>query len=372
MKDILKKTTAATVAILAFNAADANAGILTPQDFNLARASACAAIGYRSGLERALDDSLNAGVAPAELREILVQVYAYCGFPRSLNALAAFMNVLKARGEYDAFLKTSAESPKIDSLKVGAQNQTKLVGREVKNEIFEFAPAIDEYLKAHLFGDIFSRPAASWRDRELATIAMLAARYGVERQLNAHKAIAKNNGLTDEQLAEVVKISEAVKREKSETEKAKLAADPAQIAQTSPFPLGSENAAFAKFFTGKSYVAPLTKNAALGVPIYNVSFEPACRNNWHSHTGGQILIAVGGAGLYQEKGKPARLLHAGDVVEIAPNVVHWHGATPDSNFSHLAVECNPTTNKNTWLDPVGDAEYTEAAKSARTSVSDEK
>ena len=107
----------------------------------------------------------------------------------------------------------------------------------------------------------------------------------------------------------------------------------------------------------------MTSNKELNVPISNVTFEPGCRNNWHSQTGGQILVVVGGNGWYQEKGKEAQLLKAGDVVEIAPDVVHWHGATADSWFSHLAIECNPQTNKNTWLDPVTDDEYNQLMKS---------
>lgn len=128
----------------------------------------------------------------------------------------------------------------------------------------------------------------------------------------------------------------------------------------SAFPIGDENTQYAKFFIGKSYLAQLTGNKDLNVPVCNVTFEPGCRNNWHSHTGGQLLIAVGGKGYYQEKDKPARLLLPGDIVEIAPNVIHWHGAAPDSWFSHLAIECNPQTNKNTWLDPVNDEEYATA------------
>ena len=86
------------------------------------------------------------------------------------------------------------------------------------------------------------------------------------------------------------------------------------------------------------------------------------RNNWHSHTGGQILIAVGGVGYYQERGKAARRLLPGDVVEIAPDIEHWHGAAPDSWFSHLAIGCNPQTNKNIWLERVDDRQYAEATK----------
>lgn len=120
---------------------------------------------------------------------------------------------------------------------------------------------------------------------------------------------------------------------------------------------------FSKYFTGQAWLARLTTDAALNVPVSNVTFSPGCRNNWHSHTGGQLLIAVGGRGYYQEKGRPARELLPGDVVEIAPDVVHWHGAAPDSWFSHLAVECNPATNVNTRLEPVDDAQYDAATAS---------
>lgn len=134
------------------------------------------------------------------------------------------------------------------------------------------------------------------------------------------------------------------------------------VPEISAFPTGKPNVAYEQYFSGRSWLAPLTSMKELNVPVSNVTFEPGCRNNWHSHTGGQVLVCVGGEGYYQEKGKPARRLKAGDVVEIAPDVVHWHGAAPDSWFSHLAVECNPQTNKNTWLSPVTDEEYAEAVK----------
>lgn len=122
------------------------------------------------------------------------------------------------------------------------------------------------------------------------------------------------------------------------------------IPTISDFPIGEENTAFAQYFIGKSYLAPLlTSNKDLNVPISNVTFEPGCRNNWYSHTGGQLLIVVVGEGLYQERGKPARRLKSGDIVEIAPNVEHWHGAAAESWFSHLATNGNPQTNQNTWL-----------------------
>ena len=135
-----------------------------------------------------------------------------------------------------------------------------------------------------------------------------------------------------------------------------------EVPEISAFPAGKSNVAYEQYFSGRSWLAPLTSMKELNVPVSNVTFEPGCRNNWHSHTGGQLLICVGGEGYYQEKGKPAQRLKAGDVVEIAPDVVHWHGAAPDSWFSHLAIECNPQTNSNAWFDPVSDEEYAEAVK----------
>ena len=133
-----------------------------------------------------------------------------------------------------------------------------------------------------------------------------------------------------------------------------------EIPKISDFPTGEENIAYEKYFTGTSYLANITTNKDLNVPLINVTFEPGCRNNWHKHTGGQILIAVGGEGLYQERGKSARKLKSGDIVEIAPNVEHWHGASEKGWFSHLAITCNPMTNENIWLEAVTDELYAQA------------
>jgi len=140
-----------------------------------------------------------------------------------------------------------------------------------------------------------------------------------------------------------------------------------EIPKISNFPVGDKlPEMYSKYFTGQAYLAPLTKNKELNCPVSNVTFEPGCRNNWHSHTGGQILVVVGGKGYYQAKGEPARLLLPGDVVEIPANVVHWHGAAPDSWFSHLAIETNPQISKNTWLEPVDDEQYKKATASSNS------
>ena len=125
--------------------------------------------------------------------------------------------------------------------------------------------------------------------------------------------------------------------------------------ELSVFPRGGKNDAFAKYFVGQSYLNMLTTT---GVAIGNVTFEPACRNNWHiHHKGGQILLVTAGRGYYQEWGKPAQELHPGDVVNIPPEVKHWHGAAPDSEFQHLAVEVPAEGASNEWLEPVSDEDY---------------
>lgn len=113
---------------------------------------------------------------------------------------------------------------------------------------------------------------------------------------------------------------------------------------------------FAKNFIGQAYLSMLT-GFDTGVPIGNVTFEPACRNNWHAHPGGQILLVTGGRGWYQEWGKPAQELHAGDVVNIPKNAKHWHGAAKDSWFVHLAVEAGAAEGPAVWMEPVTDEEY---------------
>lgn len=113
----------------------------------------------------------------------------------------------------------------------------------------------------------------------------------------------------------------------------------------------------ADYFSGTSWVTMLAGPNPTDCTVADVTFEPGCRNNWHSHPAGQLLIVTAGQGLYQEKGAPARLLRAGDAVSIAPGVVHWHGATADSIFTHLAINPNVTQGVADWLQPVTDEEY---------------
>ena len=121
------------------------------------------------------------------------------------------------------------------------------------------------------------------------------------------------------------------------------------------FPLGEKNDEYAQYFTGQSYIKMLTSE---GLYTFNITFEPGCRNNWHiHHKGGQILFCTAGTGWYQEEGKPAQLLNPGDVVNIPPGVKHWHGATKDSWFAHIAISVPAEGATVEWLEPVTDEEY---------------
>lgn len=124
------------------------------------------------------------------------------------------------------------------------------------------------------------------------------------------------------------------------------------------FPIGDPNDAYAKYFSGQSYLAPVSTEQ---VVFFNVTFEPGCRNNWHIHHatkgGGQTLVGVGGRGWYQEEGKPAVEILPGTVIHIPANVKHWHGAAADSWFSHLAFEIPGENMSNEWLEPVDDTAY---------------
>ena len=310
--------------------------VLTKKQQNIVMISSYTAKGDLSNLEKALNKGLDEGLTVNEIKEILVQAYAYCGFPRSLNGLITFKRVVESR-DGDKLGEEGKVLPKdTDKFAYGDNVQFELTGSHIKGGIYEFAPAIDQYLKEHLFADIFARGVLTYQEREVATIAFLSTLKGVEPQLNSHINVGKHNGLTDEQVDEILKLTSSVYK-------------------GGDFGLGADNIANEKYFTGKSYLNPLTKD---GVASANVTFEPGCRNNWHiHHKGRQILLVTEGRGYYQEWGKPARELKAGDVVNIPAEVKHWHGASKDSWFSHIAISV-PAEGANTeWLEKVSDTEY---------------
>ena len=320
----------------------ANAAELTAKELALVDIGAATARGEQGRLADAFKAGFSSGLTLNEAKELVGQLYAYCGFPRALNAAATLMNVqeLAAKDADDAKDEPFVLGDR--ALEIGTANQTKLCGAPVKGPLFDFHPQLDEYLKAHLFGDIFQRDVIDWRTREIVTIAALAARPETEPQLKAHIAIGKLNGITDAQAAEIV-------------QRVQLPRNPADLPRDwSAIPVGEPNTAYAKYFSGRSWLYPLSRDQ---LHISGVTFEPNCRNNWHIHHaktgGGQILIVTAGEGYYQEWGKEKRLLKKGDTVNIPAGVKHWHGAA-DCWFQHIALEVPGTETRTEWLEAVSD------------------
>ncbi|HLL69309.1 MAG TPA: carboxymuconolactone decarboxylase family protein [Micromonosporaceae bacterium] len=185
-------------------------GELSEQHAAVAMIGAFTAGGDLPRLTTALNKGLDAGVTVNQVTEVLVQMYAYAGFPRSLNAIGTFMTVLEQREDKGIKDKTGPEPSPLPEgtniLELGTANQTELTGAPVTGPMFDFAPAIGEFLKTHLFGDIFSRDNLDWRSREVATIAGLATLKGTESQLRSHFAIGLNTGLTEGQLRGLVQV----------------------------------------------------------------------------------------------------------------------------------------------------------------------
>ena len=323
--------------------------LLNVKELAIIDMSAAIARGDQATLAASLNSGFDTGLTLNEAKEIVGQLYAYCGFPRALNAAATLMKVAAERKPAEG--RAPNPPPKGKAIEFGTANQTKLCGRAVKGPLFDFHPQLDEYLKAHLFGDIFARDNVDWRTREIATIAALAARPETEPQMISHIAVGKVNGVTDAQAEAIVA---RVRRPEN----------PAMLPPDwSAFPVGEPNVAYAKYFIGRSFLAPVSREQ---LHISAVTFEPGCRNNWHIHHadkgGGQILIVTAGEGYYQEWGKPARRIRKGETVNIPAGVKHWHGAAPDCWFQHLAMEAPGEGGRTEWLEPVDDKAYSEATK----------
>ena len=236
-----------------------------------------------------------------------------------------------------------------------------------RDSLGEFAPKFAELNDDVLFGEVWSREdKLSLRDRSLVTICVFMGKGLVDNSLKYHLMNAKNNGITKEEMAEIITHAAfyagwpnawAVFNMAKEV----YADDDTKQEHGGMFGLGEPNIAYAKYFIGNSYLKPLTKPGESVVSLANVTFEPGCRNNWHIHHaikgGGQIIICVDGEGWYQEDGKEAQSLKPGDVVVIPANVKHWHGAKKDSWFSHIAVEVPGEETSNEWCEPVTDEEY---------------
>ena len=334
--------------------------------------SAFTAKGDLLQLQNALVDGLDAGLTVNEIKEVLVQLYAYTGFPRSLNALQTFADVLNQRkqnGIKDELGKEASPLPTNKSkLQFGTEMQTKLVGQPVKGEVFEFAPAIDQFLKEHLFGDIFGRDNLDWKNRDLATIAALVALGGVENQLRSHFRVGIYNGITAAQLTNLLSIIQSKVGAKEGNAASRVLQgvlkpnDPVMkedekgtIDYAMIFPRGEKITN--NNFIGNAWLYQMIMPDSLNpIQVGSVTFEPGARTNWHLHPGGQILLITDGTGYYQEKGSPKRIIKKGDVVKCPAKVPHWHGATKDDMLIQIAIT-NTHKGAPVWLEPITDEEY---------------
>lgn len=330
--------------------------------------AAFTANGNMQKLKTALNNGLDAGLTINEIKEILVQMYAYTGFPRSLNGINTFIDVLDERdkqGIKDVLGREPSSLPADrSSIERGTEIQTRLIGAPATGKYITFAPAIDAYLKGHLFGDIFGRDNLDFQSRELATIAALASIEGVNPQLQSHFYVGLNTGLTETQLRGLTSALETKVGRKQADNANELLAQVLSSRQAqqriSITRSGSQPAiqGSAENFTGSVRVEPLFKaHEPSRTTGGRVTFEPGARTAWHSHPLGQTLIVTVGTGLIQQWGGPIEEIRQGDVVWIPPNQVHWHGAAPHSSMTHIAIQESLEGKTADWKGHVSDEQY---------------
>lgn len=330
---------------------------------HLATIAALEAKGDVKNLVPAINAGLDDGLTVNQIKEALSQLYAYTGFPRSLNALGVLQQVVADREKLGRASEVGPDTAPLpddyDALKQGTEVQTRLTGQPFD---YQFAPQTDYYLKAHLFGDIFARTTLTEPEREIVTVSAISALEGCEPQLIAHVRGARNMGVTDDEIHFIPQVLEktvgALEAWRARKAIATVYGEPMNEGRPTDgtWPRGDFNSDYAEYFIGNSYLAPM--DAENGGPV-NVTFEPGCRNNWHiHHKAVQVLICVEGRGWYQEWGKSPVELKPGVVIPIPEGVKHWHGAARDSWFQHVTymtrVESGSTTD---WLEPVNDEIY---------------
>ncbi len=243
---------------------------------------------------------------------------------------------------------------------------TQTAGRTTLGDI---APAFAHYNDDVLFGENWNDPGIDHKTRYIVTVVALMASGITDSSMQSHLQNAKKAGVTKEEIAAIVTHATfyagwpkgwAVFRMAKEIWIEDTATDTAMARHAAEmvFPIGNPNDAFASYFVGQSYLAPISTQQ---LRISNITFEPNCRNNWHIHRasqgGGQILVCVAGRGYYQEWGQEAIEMNPGDCINIPPNVKHWHGAAPGCWFSHLSVEVPGENTGNEWLDAVDESMY---------------
>ena len=242
-----------------------------------------------------------------------------------------------------------------------AEQITQTAGHDI---LGEFAPEFAHFNDDILFGENWNNQDIDVKTRSIITVVTLISQGITDSSLKYHLLNAKNHGVSKKEMAAIIthvafytgwpkawgafNLAKEVYNEKIKEVTAKD-----EYQNSIFFPIGELNNGFAKYFDGQSYLAPVSTSQLL---IFNVTFEPGCRNHWHIHHaksgGGQMLICVGGRGYYQEWGKEAVEMTPGTVINVSAEVKHWHGAASNSWFSHLAIEIAGEETSNEWCEQV--------------------
>ena len=277
-----------------------------------------------------------------------------------------------------AVMLMSANLLNVEAAEMADNNRkaVKVVQTAGRQQLGGFAPDFARYNDDILFGEVWSKnDVLSLHDRSIVTVSALVASGITDSSLKYHLQSAKSNGVTKEEMAEIItqlgfyggwpKAWAAFNLAKEVYNDTPVVAETTSgnetlenIMATSLFPVGGKNVNYAQYFDGTSYLNMLSMDQVI---IGNVTFELGCRNHWHIHHadkgGGQMLLVTAGRGYYQEWGKAPQELKPGDVVHIPANVKHWHGAAPNSAFQHLAIEVPGENTSSEWCEAVDAAEY---------------
>ena len=244
----------------------------------------------------------------------------------------------------------------------------KIVQTAGRNALGKFAPDFAHFNDDILFGENWNNTDIDLKTRSIITVVALMSQGVTDNSIRYHIQNAKNHGVSQKEIAAVIthtafyagwphawavfNIAKEVYADNDPSD-----SDRDRFQSEIMFPIGEPNP-YGDYFVGQSYLAPVSTEQ---IPIYNVTFEPSCRNNWHIHHaksgGGQMLICIGGRGWYQEYGKEPRELNPGEIVNIPAEVKHWHGAAKDSWFAHLAIEIRGEESSTQWCEAVSDDEY---------------
>lgn len=313
---------------------------LSPQQKSLVSIASFTATGDLDMLKGELSKGLDVGLTINQIKEAIIHLYAYAGFPRSIRGLQTFMDVLderKRKGTKDVpgaeASPVKTDRNKYEQGKAILEQLTGVRESNTKTGYAAFAPILEIFLKEHLFADIFERDILTYKERELITISVLSSLGGLEPMLRSHINIGLNIGLSSGQIQQCMSAG--------------LASPVFSKGQI----ITNNN------FTGTAYLNSLvTADSSNSTSVGNVSFEPGARSKWHLHPAGQILLATDGVGYYQEKGQLKKILRKGDVVKCPPNIPHWHGASADTAFVQIAIT-GREKGETVWLEAVTDDEY---------------